>query len=83
MHIPREVAGITWRKFFLSEIDVSPTDAALREAVGNLVRTGYALLPLRTWSRQWSDISTDEFANLEEPDTWQDAFYRGWQGHAS
>jgi hypothetical protein len=42
------------------------------------VQSGYAFVPVRKWTKSCAEIGPDELGVIEEPDVWQDGFYRGW-----
>lgn len=76
--MPQPAMRKRWLKLFTSmDTDRPVGNLPVENVVADVNRKGFSILRVESWSRDWSDITEGELADLAEPDTWQDKWSLG------
>jgi len=75
--LPEPAQGKAWQKLFAMSTDEPSLDVPTHYVETDINHKGFAILRLESWSKEWSEASEAEIADLEEPSGWQDKWHQG------
>lgn len=71
--IPQPAKRKLWFKVFNSMDTEHPvSNVPVENVVADVNRKGFCILRVENWSKDWTDLTEGELADLSEPDTWHD-----------